>query len=89
MVEQGLGNFAIDAKCASWFSARCEHRTVGGIAVRIDYRTHRTGDGYDVSVAGATRSMWVRWDPVDPSATPALPVDDAVALALDSRLQGG
>lgn len=86
-IQQGIGNYPVDAPCDDAFATRCVRKTVDGVDVRIDYRRKVSGSGYDVTIDGDRRPIWVHVDPVDPASGYVIAPDLAVELALDSALQ--
>ena len=82
----GPGNLDPEGPCESWFALRCTTQQVDGMPVRIDHRRKHTGGGYDVTVVGPTRTIWLYADP-DDATQAVLPVSTAVRVATDPRLQ--
>lgn len=85
-LSNGVGSYAVDDPCDPWYATRCTLRTVDGHTLRLDFRRSQTGGGFDVTYDGPDRVIWVAVSP-DASGRTPIPVDRAVRLATDARLQ--
>lgn len=82
-LNDGRGNTTIDGPCDQAYATLCVTRETEAGTVRIDYRRNAAGGGYDVTLDGAHRAIWLYVTDVD-----GLPVDEAIRLVTDPRLQG-